>query len=162
MKLSLLSWKVRGMTIPGRKQFFGGVLQKVKPDVVFLQEVKSAGFELRNRMSYVWNGPFWNTDHSQGGGGVVLAICPYLQSLFYSAWMWSGQQVCVDYYFGSGEVVGIFLSLCTQHKFRSHSSLGVDGFLPTGCRVDHWWRLKHGRVGGLLIYSHKSCFYEKK
>jgi len=53
MKLSLLSWKVRGMTIPGRKQFFGGVLQKVKPDVVFLQEVKSAGFELRNRMSYV-------------------------------------------------------------------------------------------------------------
>jgi len=58
--------------------------------------------------------------------------------------------VCVDYYFGSGEVVGIFLSLCTQHKFRSHSSLGVDGFLPTGCRVDHWWRLKHGRVGGLL------------
>nr|KUM49253.1 hypothetical protein ABT39_MTgene3802 [Picea glauca]QHR87513.1 hypothetical protein Q903MT_gene1524 [Picea sitchensis] len=37
MKLSLLSWNVRGMTIPSRKQFVHGVLQRTKPDVVFLQ-----------------------------------------------------------------------------------------------------------------------------
>jgi exonuclease III len=63
MKLSLFSWNVKGMMIPGRKQVVQGVLQKVKPKIVFLQEVKSSRFELRGRMSYVWNGPFWATDH---------------------------------------------------------------------------------------------------
>jgi hypothetical protein len=30
-------------------------------------------------MSYVWNGPFWATDHVQGICGVVLAISSYLK-----------------------------------------------------------------------------------
>jgi hypothetical protein len=66
--------------ILGRKQVVRGVLQKVKLEIVFLQEVKSSGFELFNHMSYVWNGSFWATDHVQGRGGVVLAISSYLQS----------------------------------------------------------------------------------
>jgi hypothetical protein len=68
------------MMIPGRKSVVRGVLQKVKPKIVLLQEVKSVGFELHNHMSYVWNGPLWATDHDQGGGGMVLAMPPYLQS----------------------------------------------------------------------------------
>jgi len=46
MKLSLVSWNVRGMTIPSRKMYFLDMLWKAKPDVVFLQEVKSIGFDL--------------------------------------------------------------------------------------------------------------------
>jgi exonuclease III len=53
MKLSILSCFVREMTIPSHKQLVR-VLHREKPDVVFLQEVKSTGFELQNRMSYVW------------------------------------------------------------------------------------------------------------
>ena len=37
-------------------------------------------------MSYVTNGPFWARDHDQGGGGVVLAISPYLQNFVMASW----------------------------------------------------------------------------
>jgi len=66
--------------IPSRKQFVRSVLQRFRSDVVFLQEVKSAGFKLRNRMNYSWNGPFWASDHCKGSGGVVIALSSFLQS----------------------------------------------------------------------------------
>jgi hypothetical protein len=41
MKMPLLSWNVGGMMIPSRMQIVRGVLQRIKLDVIFLQEVKS-------------------------------------------------------------------------------------------------------------------------
>jgi len=62
-QLSLFSWNFKGMTIPGMKQDIQGDLQNVKSKIVFLQEVKSSRFDIRGRMSDVWNGSFWATDH---------------------------------------------------------------------------------------------------
>ena len=60
------------MTIPSRKMYFLDMLWKAKPDVVFLQEVKSIGFELWCRMSHYWKGPYWTSDHSLGSGRVFI------------------------------------------------------------------------------------------
>jgi hypothetical protein len=68
------------MTLPSHKMFVCSVLQSVQLDVVFLHEVKSVGFELRNKMNYCWNGPFWTLEHCQESGGVVIALSSTLQS----------------------------------------------------------------------------------
>jgi hypothetical protein len=56
------------------------MLWTTKLDVVFLQEVKFVGFELRRRISYCCRGPYWALEHSHGSGGVILAYFSFLQS----------------------------------------------------------------------------------
>ena len=48
MNLSPLSWNF----------FKEGVMEKNKPNVPFLQEVRYYAFLLYNHLRYVWNGPF--------------------------------------------------------------------------------------------------------
>jgi hypothetical protein len=46
MKLSLVSWNVREMTIQGHKKIVHGMLQNDKSVIEFLQEVKSTRVDL--------------------------------------------------------------------------------------------------------------------
>lgn len=53
--------------------------------MVFLQEVKSNGFKLGDKMNYCWNGPFGTSKHCQGRGSVVISLSSYLYSFAFSS-----------------------------------------------------------------------------
>lgn len=54
------------------------MMGKAKPNVVFLQEVKSISFELLCWISYYWRGPYWDLDLFQGSYRVVLSLFLFL------------------------------------------------------------------------------------
>ena len=75
MNCKVISWNVRGMSLPQRKYGVKDLIAKWKPDVIFLQEVKLSGSHLTASLSNVWkSATFFHTLHSEDRGGAILGF----------------------------------------------------------------------------------------
>lgn len=89
--------------------------------MVFVQELKASGFEHHNHMSYVWNGPFWTTNHSQGMGGWLLLCHPTFIILLEGMVLIETTVVCGSLFFSKKDCLDFAPFILPIRVFLGHT-----------------------------------------